>query len=396
MTRIWTRNATAPRSRRSPRPYVELLEDRCVLDVRSFTGFGNNLIDPTLGVAGGDLLRLSPAAYKPVANGGDDLNIPSMTYGAPTFVAGPRLVSNAVSNQATVLFGPTDINTVSQNSLSGFGYTWGQFLDHDMDLSPTLSGKIPSASWAAGVATITVADGLFRVGDAVTISGTGGFNGGPFTILTATPPGGATTFTFALATDPGVVTTFGTVANTTTKDGANGFPIPKDPTHPNDPIDLPGDPDSTLAFTRSIFNPATGITTPREQINVSTSFLDLSQVYGSSDFVATALRTLSGGLMKTSPGANGVIGGAVNDDLLPFNTTSKDGIPYFTTDELAALNMANDVGLVPNSDLFAAGDVRANEVIELTALHTLFVRNHNRIANLVAPQFASITDPVAR
>jgi hypothetical protein len=27
----------------------------------------------------------------------------------------------------------SNINIGNQNSLSGFGYTWGQFLDHDMD-----------------------------------------------------------------------------------------------------------------------------------------------------------------------------------------------------------------------------------------------------------------------
>src|SRR5262249_56025243 len=106
------------------------------------------------GRAGTDLPRPPGAAYKPVANGGDGLNIPSMTYGAPTFVAGPRLVSNVVSNQADPLFsgtqGSTDINTVDQNGLSDFGYTWGQFLDHDMDLTPTLSGRITAASWTAG------------------------------------------------------------------------------------------------------------------------------------------------------------------------------------------------------------------------------------------------------
>src|SRR5919202_4438537 len=46
--------------------------------------------------------------------------------------------------------------------------------------------------------------------------------------------------------------------------------------------------------------------------------------------------------------------------------------------------MANDAHLVPNDQLFAAGDVRANENIELTSLHTLFVREHNRIADAIS------------
>src|SRR5205823_6142839 len=203
---------------------LEQLEDRCLMSVTGFSLIGesnNNLADPTLGTANTDLLRLSPADYKPVANGGDGLTTPSLTYGAPTFVAGPRLVSNDVSNQATVLFGSTDINTVDQNGLSDFGYTWGQFLDHDMDLTPTQSTGAPAPN----------------------------------------------------------------------KDGVNGFPIPVDPTHTDDPIHVPGQPDVNLAFTRSVFDPATGINgIPREQLNVSTSFLDLSQVYGSTTFVSDALR----------------------------------------------------------------------------------------------------------
>ena len=126
------------------RPTIEELETRIV---PSATGFrptdevGNNVVDSTMGTAGTDLLRLSPAAYKPVANGGDGLNTPSLTSGAPTFVAGPRLVSNIVDNQAAVLFGDpsTDINTVDGNGMTDFGYTFGQFMDHDMDLTPTQS-----------------------------------------------------------------------------------------------------------------------------------------------------------------------------------------------------------------------------------------------------------------
>ncbi len=299
------RQARAVQRCYSHRPVVEELESRCLLDASfSLIDETNNNPDGVSGTAGTDLRRVSPAAYKPVANGGDGLNTPSMTYGAPTFVAGPRLVSNTVANQATTLFGPTDINTVNQNGLSDFGYTWGQFLDHDMDLTPDQTG-LPQP-------------------------------------------------------DP----------NTLLKDGDNGFPIPVDPVHAGDPI-------GSLAFSRSVFNPATGITTPRQQPNVNTAFLDLSQVYGSTQFVSDALRVRNadgslGYLLKSSPGA---LLDNPADNLLPFNN-----LTYFSAEELAALNMANANPAVASSDLFAAGDVRANETIELTSLHTLFMRNHNAIA----------------
>ena len=137
------------------------------------------------------------------------------------------------------------------------------------------------------------------------------------------------------------------------------FNIPADPTRPNDKMGVE-------PFIRSTFDPATGTSTsnPRQQVNVNTSYLDLSQVYGSTQVVADALRTFHGGLLKTSPG-----------NFLPYDNTT-----YFTPAQISALNMANDAMQVPESSLFAAGDVRANENIELTALQTLFVRNHNRLA----------------
>jgi hypothetical protein len=258
-------------------------------DFRPIDELGNNVAHPLQGTAGTDLLRLSPAAYRPAADGGDGLNTPSMTYVAPTFVAPPRLVSNVVCNQA----GPTgaDFNTVDQNGLSDFGYTFGQFIDHDMIRVPDQTGM-------------------------------------------PVPP-----------------------APNTNKDGNDGFPIPPDPTNPTDPI-------GSLAFSRSVYDPATGITSPRQQINAQTCYLDLSQVYGPNAVVGDALRTHSNGLLKTSPG-----------DMLPYNN-----LKYFTQAELDAIDMANDAHLLPDNQLFAAGDPRANESTELTALETLFLRNHNAIA----------------
>jgi hypothetical protein len=48
-----------------------------------------------------------------------------------------------------------------------------------------------------------------------------------------------------------------------------------------------------------------------------------------------------GGLLKTSPG-----------NMLPY-----DNLTYFTQSQISALNMANDAQAVPQSSLFAAGDV---------------------------------------
>ena len=97
---------------------------------------------------------------------------------------------------------------------------------------------------------------------------------------------------------------------------------------------------------------------PRQQLNEITAWVDGSNVYGSNQERADALRTLDGtGKLKTSDG-----------NMLPFNV---DGLP-------------NAGGSGPN--LFLAGDVRANEQLGLTAMHTLFVREHNRLAEKIGAQ----------
>lgn len=113
----------------------------------------------------------------------------------------------------------------------------------------------------------------------------------------------------------------------------------------------------TLSFNRSIYDEHTGTSpnNPREQINEITTWIDGSNVYGSDYERAKALRTNDGtGRLKVSKG-----------NLLPFNTA---GLP-------------NAGGSGP--ELFLAGDVRANEQVGLTSIHTLFVREHNRVAELL-------------
>lgn len=138
-----------------------------------------------------------------------------------------------------------------------------------------------------------------------------------------------------------------------------------------------GDPDflfSEIGLTRSISESATS--SPggyREQINTITSFIDGSNIYGSDLTRANLLRSFVGGKMKVQSGPDG--------DLPPFNTFG--------------LSNANNLGL-PEASLFAAGDVRANEQIGLTAFHTLFLREHNRLAGeIAASQFPSsnLSDP---
>ncbi|MEZ6126268.1 MAG: peroxidase family protein [Planctomycetaceae bacterium] len=131
----------------------------------------------------------------------------------------------------------------------------------------------------------------------------------------------------------------------------------------------------TIDSMRSGYDPATGTdaSNPREQVNAITAFLDGSMVYGSNADTAAALRTFVGGLLKTSDG-----------NLLPVNDaeTFPDG----------TLAMDNANPFVSSDELFAAGDSRANENVELTSLQTLFVREHNLQANRIAAQHPEFSD----
>jgi hypothetical protein len=99
----------------------------------------------------------------------------------------------------------------------------------------------------------------------------------------------------------------------------------------------------------------------REQINTLTTFIDGSQVYGSDAVRAAALRAFEGGLLETVDGPDG--------ELMPYNT--------------GALPNGNAFR-IPESRMFLAGDVRANEQVGLIMMHTLWVREHNRVAREIA------------
>lgn len=145
----------------------------------------------------------------------------------------------------------------------------------------------------------------------------------------------------------------------------------------NLPIPIPaGDPQfdptntgtQVFRFSRSVFAAGSGTspTNVRAQTNAITAFLDGSMIYGSDQARANAMRTFTGGRMTTSAG-----------DLPPFNT---GGLP-----------VANPLGANP-ATLFLCGDVRANEHVALTSLHTLFLREHNRLAGQLAAADPNLTD----
>ena len=234
-------------------------------EIQSLDGKGNNRAHPAWGSANQSFLRLSKAAYA------DGVSSPSGT---------DRPNARALSNAFSV--SPED-GVENNRDFSAFVYAWGQFIDHDLDLTGTASPK----------------------------------EAFPITV-----PAGDASF------DP----------QSTGK--------------------------MTIPLSRSAYASGSGI---RQQVNSISAFIDGSQIYGVDSVRAAALRTFSGGRLKTSAG-----------NLLPFNTSK--------------LPNANDAHRVDDAKLFLAGDVRANENPELISMHTLFVREHNRLAAQIAQRNPTFTD----
>ena len=133
----------------------------------------------------------------------------------------------------------------------------------------------------------------------------------------------------------------------------------------NDPLEAFTDDLGAIAFSRTPAAPGTGVATPRQQVNTLSSFIDASNVYGVDSARLAWLRL---GPVDSS-GAPLML---TDDGYLPRVTARGDPTTAPAMDLMGAL-----VGM-PNRAV-VAGDVRANENIALTALHTLFAREHNRI-----------------
>ncbi|MGB5811852.1 MAG: peroxidase family protein, partial [Polyangiales bacterium] len=230
---------------------------------RSIDGSRNNRNDASLGAAHTQLSRWAPTDY---ADGESALAGPGR--------ASARAVSNGVVAQSE--------SRVNPRRATDYLWQWGQFLDHDIDLTDAADPAEP--------APIAVP------------------RGDPFF-------------------DP----------------GATG--------------------DETIPLNRSLYDQSIPEGEPRQQINEITHWVDASNVYGSDGARALALRTQDGsGKLAVSAG-----------NLLPFN---ESGLP----------NAGGD-----SASLFLAGDVRANEQVALAAMHTLFVREHNRLASSMAERDPNLT-----
>ena len=127
-----------------------------------------------------------------------------------------------------------------------------------------------------------------------------------------------------------------------------------------DPVYKPG---SVIPVTRSVFDPSTGTdpSNPRQQTNNVTTWIDASMIYGSDEQRASWLRTFEQGKLKVSLHETG--------DLLPIPGSDR--------------NAPDMDSIATGSKIFVAGDTRANENAALTSLNTVFVREHNRLAELI-------------
>ncbi|TKR86916.1 hypothetical protein L596_011414 [Steinernema carpocapsae] len=103
--------------------------------------------------------------------------------------------------------------------------------------------------------------------------------------------------------------------------------------------------------------------TYREQMNLITSYIDGSGIYGSTEVDALDLRDLFG-----------------DHGLLRFDIVSTSQKPYLPFERDSPMDCRRNRSLDNPIRCFLAGDFRANEQLGLVAIHTIWLREHNRIA----------------
>ncbi|XP_056273234.1 eosinophil peroxidase isoform X1 [Pseudoliparis swirei] len=284
---------------------------------RSITGECNNRHNPRWGAANIPYSRWLPAEYEDVwgmPRGWD----PEHTYHNASLPP-VRLVSQEV------LFTHND-NISLDSTLSHLLVEWGQWVDHDVVLTP----QSPSTS-------------AFRSGADCT--------------------------------------------RTCTRD-TPCFPIQIPLSDPRHGVQ------SCMPFFRSAPSCVAGVPTRsrREQLNAITSFVDASMVYGSSAGLASTLRN------RSSPLGSMTLNSQHSDQELAY-------MPYLPRRQahLDPCGPRNSITSGPSersrqqentTSCFQAGDSRANEHLGMIALHTLFLREHNRLVkelHLLNPRWSPDT-----
>jgi hypothetical protein len=136
-----------------------------------------------------------------------------------------------------------------------------------------------------------------------------------------------------------------------------------------------------IDFARTPAAPGTGVSSPRQQINTLSSYIDGSNVYGVTDSRLDWLR-------------EGRVDGKSSNNKATLMLTPAGYLPRVDARDNPAtappMDLMGALMGTPNKAV-VAGDVRANENIALTAIQTLFAREHNR---LVAALPKSLTDEV--
>lgn len=149
-------------------------------------------------------------------------------------------------------------------------------------------------------------------------------------------------------------------------------------------VDVPMPPDetefplnTTLRVWRTAGVPGTGTSkeNPRENVNMATTWMDVSSLYGSTEEVAKRLRSFEGGRLL--------------EQTLVTRGTKTPGayLPFNTMDVPTRVRPGQDP-----TTLFAGGDPRTNEDWIMLAVNTLFLRDHNRLCGILAKQYPEYGD----
>ncbi|CAG9838939.1 unnamed protein product [Diabrotica balteata] len=158
----------------------------------------------------------------------------------------------------------------------------------------------------------------------------------------------------------------GSAISCCTKDGKDALPI-ENRHYACMPIKLPKSDNFYGGYKQKCMNFVRTVLAPREdctlgysqQMNEVTHFLDGSTIYGSTPEQTLHLRSFEGGKLKS------------------FNDFGRELLPL-SKDKDACLTMEDGTAC------FESGDTRTNQMITLVALHTIFMREHNRIAEILS------------